>query len=90
MAALGEMSTGTGNTALHQNASVNPKRYVRNVTEALKELMKLGLLERAIPSLIGRRALTPIAWPVTSSPVTVAAWVATLGASRSDGSYAPS
>src|ERR1035438_8890437 len=48
MAALGEMSTGTGNTALHENASVNPKRYVSNVTEALKELMKLGLLERAI------------------------------------------
>ena len=51
MTALGEASPGTGNTALSHAAVDNPKRYVRNVTEALKELMKLGLLERAsLPS----------------------------------------
>ena len=84
MAALGEMSTGTGNTALHQNASVNPKRYVRNVTEALKELMKLGLLERAtLPS----SATSAYAHRLARYQLTDdgAAWVATLGASRSDG-----
>ena len=64
MAALGEMSTGTGNTALHQNASVNPKRYVHNVTEALKELMKLGLLERAILPSIGDKRLRPSPRPL--------------------------
>jgi hypothetical protein len=84
MAALGEMSTGTGNTALHQNASVNPKRYVHNVTEALKELMKLGLLERAtLPSSATSAHAHRLAHYQLTSDGT--AWVATLEASRSDG-----
>src|SRR5205807_1711701 len=45
MATLGETTPGTGNTAVHRNAVANPKRYVNNATEALKELMKLGLME---------------------------------------------
>jgi hypothetical protein len=48
---LSEASLGTGNTAVLRNAHENPRRYVRNVSEALKELMKLGLLEKAtLPS----------------------------------------
>ena len=51
MTAAGELSQGSGNTAIRRGVTNNPKRYVHNVTEALKELMKLGLLERAtLPS----------------------------------------
>ncbi len=39
--------TATGNTARFQLERVNRHRYVSNVTEALKTLMRLGLLERA-------------------------------------------
>lgn len=48
MEASGELAQGTGNTAIRRSATDNPKRYVRNVAEALKELMKLGFLEKAI------------------------------------------
>ena len=42
---------GTGNTATFQLAQQNPKRYVRNATESLKELMRLGLVVPAkLPS----------------------------------------
>jgi hypothetical protein len=84
MAALGEMSTGTGNTALHQNAAVNPKRYVRNVTEALKELMKLGFMQPAIlpSSASSAHAHRLSRYQLTSDGAT---WVVTLDRSRSDG-----
>lgn len=42
---------GTGNTARYQLAQQDPKRYVRNATESLKELMRLGLVVPAtLPS----------------------------------------
>ncbi len=42
---------GTGNTATFQLAQQDPKRYVRNATESLKELMRLGLVVPAtLPS----------------------------------------
>ena len=42
---------GTGNTAMFQLAQQDPKRYVRNATESLKELMRLGLVVSAtLPS----------------------------------------
>ena len=48
MIAVSEESPGTGNVASLRNATANPKRYVRNVSEALKELMRLGLVEKAV------------------------------------------
>ena len=42
---------GTGNTATFQLAQQDPKRYVRNATESLKELMRLELVVPAtLPS----------------------------------------
>ena len=42
---------GTGNTATFQLAQQDPKRYVSNATESLKELMRLGLVVPAtLPS----------------------------------------
>ena len=44
-------SPGTGNTAAYRNAKENPTRYVSNVSESLKELMRLGLVHKAtLPS----------------------------------------
>jgi hypothetical protein len=48
MIAVSEASPGTGNVASLRNAKANPKRYARNVSEALKELMRLGLVEKAV------------------------------------------
>ena len=48
--------TGTGNTAKFQLARANRDRYVSNVTEALKTLMRLGLIERAALPAEGRAA----------------------------------
>jgi len=48
MIVVSEASPGTGNVASLRNAKANPKRYVRNVSEALKELMRLGLVEKAV------------------------------------------
>ena len=51
MLAIGVASPGTGNTAAYRNAKENPTRYVSNVSEALKELMRLGLVQKAtLPS----------------------------------------
>lgn len=44
MIQLGLANPGTGNIAAYKPAIDNPKRYVRNVSEALKELMRLGLV----------------------------------------------
>lgn len=46
MIQLGLTNPGTGNVAAYKPAIDNPKRYVRNVSEALKELMRLGLVVR--------------------------------------------
>lgn len=47
MIKLGMENPGTGNIAAYKPAIDNPKRYVRNVSEALKELMRLGLVVQA-------------------------------------------
>ena len=44
-------SDATGNTAPFRTAKNDPGRYVSNVSEALKELMRLGLVEKSmVPS----------------------------------------
>ena len=44
-------NAGTGNVATFRLAKNDPKRYVRNATESLKELMRLGLVASAtLPS----------------------------------------
>ena len=51
MFALREESVATGNTAPSRTAKDDPKRYVSNVSQSLKELMLLGLVESAtVPS----------------------------------------
>jgi hypothetical protein len=84
MTAAGQTSPGTGNTALHRNATANPKRYVHNVTEALKELTKLGLLEKAtLPSTATSAHAHRLArYRLTDDGE---AWVAAVVASRRDG-----
>lgn len=49
---------GTGNTATFQLAQQDPKRYVRNATESLKELMRLGLVVPATLPSSARAART--------------------------------
>ena len=51
MISLREESDATGNTASFRTAKDDPKRYVSNVSQSLKELMLLGLVESAtVPS----------------------------------------
>jgi hypothetical protein len=51
MIALRENTPASGNIATFRLALDNPKRYVSNATEALKELMRLGLVVQApLPS----------------------------------------
>ena len=45
MVALREESDASGNTARFRIAKDSPHRYVSNVSQALKELMLLGLIE---------------------------------------------
>ena len=47
MLRISQASPGTGNTAAYRNAKENSKRYVNNASEALKELMRLGLVHKA-------------------------------------------
>lgn len=47
MIAMRENSPATGNIATFRLAKDDPRRYVSNVTEAIKELMRLGLVLRA-------------------------------------------
>ena len=57
MIELRESSPGTGNTALFRTARGDPKRYVSNVSSSLKELMLLGLVEKATVPSSARAAL---------------------------------
>jgi hypothetical protein len=84
MASLSEHSPGTGNTALHQNATANARRYVLNVTEALKELMRLGLMDK---SILPASAASAHAHSFARYSLTEAgqAWVETLQSSRPAG-----
>lgn len=51
MIGLREANPATGNVATFRLALENPARYVRNTSEALKELMRLGIALRApVPS----------------------------------------
>jgi hypothetical protein len=51
MVSIGDASPGAATPGLYRSALANPKRYVLNVTEALKELMRLGLVAKAtLPS----------------------------------------
>ena len=52
-----ESSPSTGNTALFRTARGDPKRYVSNVSASLKELMLLGLVEKATVPSSARAAL---------------------------------
>lgn len=83
MIAVGEASPGTGNIATFRNAISNPKRYVRNVTEALSEHMRLGLVEKAtLPS----SASSAHAYRSTTFALTVEGqvWVQQLRTDRRD------
>lgn len=84
MTAAGTLAQGSGNTAVRRNASADPTRYVHNVTEALKELMKLGLLEKAIlPSTAGSAYGHRLArYRLTDAGES---WVSTLAGSRREG-----
>ena len=53
-----ENSPLTGNTALFRMARGDPKRYVSNVSASLKELMLLGLVEKAAVPSSARAALS--------------------------------
>jgi hypothetical protein len=51
MIGLREANTPSGNNALLQHAKYNPHRYLTNTTEALSELMRLGMIEKSpLPS----------------------------------------
>lgn len=56
MRAEREVEVATGNTAKFQLQRVNRDRYVSNVTEALKTLMRLNFLERAALPADGKAA----------------------------------
>ena len=57
MIEMRESSPATGNTALFRTARGDPKRYVSNVSASLKELMLLGLVEKATVPSSARAAL---------------------------------
>ena len=58
MVAMRENSPATGNIATFRIARDDPKRYVSNVSAALKELMRLGLVEGATVPSSARSALS--------------------------------
>ena len=57
MIAMRENSDATGNTATFRTAKNDPKRYVSNASQSLKELMRLGLVEGATVPSSARAAL---------------------------------
>lgn len=68
---------GTGNTATFQLAKQDPKRYVRNATESLKELMRLGLV---VPATLPSSARAARGYKSSTFALTEAGqgWVRTL------------
>ena len=63
-----ENSGATGNTATFRTAKDDPKRYVSNASQSLKELMRLGLVEKAtVPSSV-RSALNYAATTFLPTP----------------------
>ena len=58
MIELRRNNAGTGNIATFRLAQDDPKRYVRNATESLKELMRLGLVAPATLPSSARAART--------------------------------
>ena len=58
MIELRRNNAGTGNIATFRLAQDDPKRYVRNATESLKELMRLGLVTPATLPSSARAART--------------------------------
>ena len=68
MVAKRENAPSTGNTALFRTARDDPKRYVSNVSAALKELMQLGLVEPATVPSSARSALNYVATTFNTSP----------------------
>ena len=58
MIELRRNNAGTGNIATFRLAQDDPKRYVRNATESLKELMRLGLVNPATLPSSARAART--------------------------------
>ena len=58
MIELRRNNAGTGNIATFRLAKDDPKRYVRNATESLKELMRLGLVTPATLPSSARAART--------------------------------
>ena len=57
MIAMRENSDATGNTATFRTAKNDPKRYVSNASQSLKELMRLDLVEQATVPSSARAAL---------------------------------
>ena len=57
MIEMRENSDATGNTATFRTAKNDPKRYVTNASQSLKELMGLGLVEKATVPSSARAAL---------------------------------
>ena len=77
MVSLREESDATGNTARFQVAKNAPNRYVSNVSQALKELMLLGLVEHAtVPS--SARAAQNYAYTSFVASVKGVEWVGLL------------
>ena len=78
MIELRRNNAGTGNIATFRLAQDDPKRYVRNATESLKELMRLGLVAPATLPSSARAART---YKNTTFGLTAAGqrWAALLG-----------
>ncbi len=72
MVALREESDATGNTASFRTAKDDPKRYVSNVSQSLKELMLLGLVEGAAVPSSARAAQNYTAFAFTATDKGVA------------------
>lgn len=77
MIALRESNPASGNVATFRLAMENPARYVRNVSDALKELMRLGMVQRAtLPSSASAaRSYRNTTFALTEGGMS---WIATL------------
>ena len=77
MLELRRNNAGTGNIATFRLAEDDPKRYVRNATESLKELMRLGLV---VPTTLPSSARAARSYANTTFGLTAAGqrWAALL------------